>query len=92
MRSIRTIADLISNGYSVTAHCEADPTVCRHASVLDLPMLGERLGMGFVAVGDPNPLAARLVCPACGGKRIGLILSPPNTPSPGSGYLSKAYA
>lgn len=42
---------------------------------LDLPALAERLGYDFVAIGDPNPLVAKLRCGKCGSKDLGLILS-----------------
>lgn len=74
--AINTFRALIRDGYSVSAHCN-DP-FCRHSVELDLPALAERLGLDFVTVGDPNPLAAKLRCAKCGGKDIGLILSAPN--------------
>lgn len=75
-QAINTLGVLLAEGYSLTAHCDQDG--CRHADDLDLAMLADRLGRDFVVIGDPNPLAARLKCARCGGKRIGLVLSPPN--------------
>ena len=77
-----TLGGLLERGYSVTAHCHS----CRHSSVLDLARLAERLGRGFVAVGDPNPLVRLLRCQKCQGKSLGLIISPPNVPMPSAGH------
>lgn len=71
---INTLRALIRNDYSLTAHCNED--ACRHTSKLDLPKLADRLGLDFVAIGDPNPLVARLRCAKCGKKNLSLILSP----------------
>jgi hypothetical protein len=75
---IQTLSDLIENRFGVTAFCET----CRHSVELDLRALSERLGPGFVAIGYPNPLAARLSCAKCSGKEISLILSPESVPKP----------
>lgn len=83
--TISTFRDLIEGGYSIRAHCTASVD-CHHSSELDLPALAGQLGMDFVTVGDPNPLAARLRCAKCGAKGVGLILSPPSTPSPGASH------
>lgn len=87
---IDTLGALKAGRYEITAYCVAG-VECRHSTKLDLDALIKLLGAGFVTVGDPNPLAARLRCEKCGGRSITLILSPPSTPSPGAGYLSDAY-
>ena len=76
--AIQTLSDLIENRFGVTAFCET----CRHSVDLDLRAMAERLGLGFVAIGNPNPLAARLTYAKCGGKEISLILSPESAPKP----------
>lgn len=74
MAGIITIGDLIGQGFRLSVHCENQ--FCRHYTELDLDALAERLGPGFATVGSPNPLVAKLRCSACGGKDLGLILSP----------------
>jgi hypothetical protein len=74
MIAIDTIGAHIANDFTVSAHCHAQE--CRHWAELDLVALGEHLGMNFVTVGDPNPLVKLLRCQKCGGKDLGLILSP----------------
>jgi len=74
MITYNTIGSLIEGRFTVSAHCFAHG--CRHFATLDLDELAERFGRDFVAVGDPNPLAKRLRCKQCGGKDLGLILSP----------------
>jgi hypothetical protein len=55
--TISTIQDLIGNQMGVSVHCNA--VGCGHGADLDLHALGNRLGFGFVTVGDPNPLVAK---------------------------------
>lgn len=86
MQQLDTLNALLSEGYTIRAHCG----VCQHSAALDLDALAGRLGGDFVAIGDPNPLAARLRCEQCGEKSIGLILSPPSTPTPGLGLYGKS--
>lgn len=74
MPSIDTLGDLINDGFTVYAFC--NNTFCRHSVTLDLVALSERLGVDFVAIGTPNPLAARLRCSKCQGNDLGLILQP----------------
>jgi hypothetical protein len=81
--TISTIQDLIDNQMRVSVHCNAYD--CRHSAKLDLQALGERLGFDFVTIGDPQPLVAKLRCSKCGGKDLGLILSP------GSGYSGPSF-
>lgn len=71
--TISTIRDLIDNQMGMSVHCNA--VGCGHGANLDLHALGNRLGYGFVTVGDPNPLVAKLRCGKCGSKDLGLILS-----------------
>ena len=85
MLRLSTITHLIGQGYRITAHCG----VCQHSSVLDLAALAEKLGADFIAIGDPNPLAAKLRCDQCQSKDIGLILSPVDTPKPGLGLYGR---
>lgn len=71
--SISTIQDLIDNQMGLSVHCNA--IGCGHSADIDLHAMGERLGYDFVAIGDPNPLVAKLRCGKCGSKDLGLILS-----------------
>lgn len=71
---IDTLSALRDARFSITAHCNG----CQHSTVLDLDALIGRLGPSFVAIGNPNPLAAKLSCAKCRGRDIGLILSPPS--------------
>lgn len=86
MHLISTLGALQSEGFTVTAHCGN----CQHSRKLDLVALVDRLGADFVAIGDPNPLAAKLKCDRCGTKLIGLILAPPSVPTPGLGLYGKS--
>lgn len=74
MISYDTIGSLIEGRFTVSAHCFAHG--CGHSARLDLVDMSERLGAGFIAIGDPNPLVKLLRCQKCGGKDLGLILSP----------------
>lgn len=79
MISNRTLGALFDQAFRVQAHC--NDQFCRHSVELDLGVLVVRLGREFVAIGNPSPLASRLSCAKCGGKDIGLILSPAGTSS-----------
>lgn len=83
---INTLGLLQVEGFSITAHCGR----CQHSAALNLDSLVQQLGAGFVAVGDPNPLAGRLRCAKCRDKTVGLILSPSMVPTPGLGLYGKA--
>lgn len=74
MATIDTIGALIDHGFRLSIHCENQ--FCRHNALLDLVALAERFGRDFVTIGRPNPLTARMRCSKCGGKDLGLILSP----------------
>ncbi|MCW5722773.1 MAG: hypothetical protein KIS86_16680 [Devosia sp.] len=93
MPAILTIQDLIDNQMGMSVHCNV--IGCGHSADLDLHALGTKLGFGFVTVGDPNPLVARLRCSKCGSKDLGLILSSrsgykgPSAPVSGQG-IAKA--
>lgn len=72
---INTLGVLRDEGYSVTGYC--GERGCLHSAKLDLDALIDRLGDGFVGVGDPNPLVPKLRCAGCGGRNIELRVSPP---------------
>jgi hypothetical protein len=74
MAAIETIGALIAGDFTVWVHCENQ--FCRHHAILDLHALADRLGSDFIAIGKPNPLMAKMVCSKCGGKDLGLIVSP----------------
>ena len=74
MATIDTLGALIDHGFHLSIHCENQ--FCRHYTRLDLYALAEKFGRNFVAIGKPTPLTARMRCSKCGGKDLGLILSP----------------
>jgi len=71
---VDTLHALTENGFRLYAHC--GNLYCRHSSQLDLQALADRLGPGFVAIGYPNPLVARLHCQKCGSKDLGILVVP----------------
>lgn len=76
MNALGTLGGLIDDGYQIGAHClNLD---CRRYSVLDLPALAVRLGRDHASL--HKHLAPKLRCSACGGRRVGLTLIPPNQP------------
>lgn len=84
MISNGTLGDLIDQGFRATAFC--NNRACRHSSPVDLLACSLRLGRDHPAIGLPNPIAARLVCEKCGGKDIGIILSPGGVSTPVGGH------
>lgn len=86
MYVINTLGILIDQGYSISAHCNADG--CHRVSRLDLVALADKLGRDFVVIGDPNPLVPRLRCSRCSSRDISLIIQPdtrPLAPTPPNG-------
>jgi hypothetical protein len=71
---VDTLQALTENGFRLYAHC--GNLDCRHSSQLDLKVLAEKLGPDFVAIGNPNPLVARLHCQKCGSKDLGMLVVP----------------
>lgn len=92
--TLSTIQDLIDNQMGMSVHCNV--IGCGHGADLDLHALGGRLGFDFQAIGDPQPLVARLRCGKCGSKDLGLILSSrsgykgPSAPVSGQGIAKAA--
>lgn len=74
MERLDTLAALKADNYTIRAYCETQG--CGHGAFLDLDALMDRLGPDFVAIGDPQPLAAKLRCAKCGGRHLSLRLSP----------------
>jgi hypothetical protein len=70
MERMNTIGALIRHNHRLGAY--RNKVDCHHYRELDLPALGERLGMGHSTM-KPD-LAPRLKCSACGGRDIALIL------------------
>lgn len=77
-----TLADRIRNGDMVRAYCHNIPA-CGHSAELDLVKLAERLGPDHGAMHDD--LVPKLKCAKCGGRRIGLIVTPNSKPYSGKG-------
>jgi hypothetical protein len=69
-----TIEDLIRNGYTLHAACRA--ATCMRTAQLDLERLKGRLGAGHGTLAAD--LAPKLRCSKCGGKDVGLVMSPPS--------------
>jgi hypothetical protein len=67
--AIGTIAECIRHNYGLRANC----TPCHHTAVLDLQVLGGRLGFGHSTL--QQDLAQRLRCSRCGSRDVTLTLS-----------------
>lgn len=67
-----TVQTLIDADMTVAAHCHR--ISCHHTQMLDLEKLKERFGPDMPAMHDD--LVPRLRCAKCGGKEVGLTLSP----------------
>lgn len=76
MITTNTLGDLIDQGYTLTAHCEANPTRCTHSVELDLVALAARLGRDHSTM--HKYLSPKLVCSKCGARGPGFILGAPN--------------
>jgi hypothetical protein len=63
---------LIDHDMTVAAHCRR--SACNHSQLLDLAKLRDRFGPDVPAMHDD--LVPRLRCAKCGGKEVGLTLSP----------------
>lgn len=72
MRSNRTIQGMIDQGFHATACCH-NPR-CAHRADLDWLLLRDKLGPDHGALHDD--IAPKLKCSKCGGRKVGLILSP----------------
>ena len=67
-----TVQSLIDADMTVAAHCHR--SACHHSQLLDLVKLRERFGPDMPAMHDD--LVPKLRCAQCGGKEVGLTLSP----------------
>lgn len=72
-----TVQELIDGDYTLHAHCHN--WHCQNNQALDLADLRERLGPDHSILHDD--LAPKLKCSKCGGKKVGIIISPPTGPS-----------
>jgi hypothetical protein len=69
--NIRTLGDLVRNGYGLNAHCEA----CGHRRDLNLDDLVKRLGEDFDVIGKTlEPLLRCIECDTKGKARVQLHL------------------
>jgi hypothetical protein len=73
MYSYSTIQQLIDGEYTIHAYCHG--RLCSHHQKLDLEKLKASLGGDFKLTHDT--LTPKLRCTKCGGKKVGLIVSPP---------------
>ena len=67
-----TLQSLIDADMTVAAHCQTAP--CHHSQKLDLEKLRDRFRPDMPAMHDD--LVLKLRCARCGGKAVGLTLSP----------------
>jgi hypothetical protein len=74
--SISTLGDLIDQGYTLTASCEADPHNCRHSQEIDLVALAKRLGRDHSYL--RQNLSHKLRCSRCGARGPGFVIGSPN--------------
>lgn len=72
-----TVQKLIDDEMTVTAYCHRSS--CNHYARIDLDVLKARLGPDAEAMADD--LIPKLRCKACGGKKLGLIYTPPSDPA-----------
>jgi len=72
MHDNSTIQGMIDGGYSTRAYCQN--AKCGHYADLDWPALRDRLGPDHGSMHDD--IVPLLVCSKCGGKDIGLIMTP----------------
>ena len=72
-----TFQSLIDDRMTVTAYCHA--SACNHNATLDLKRMRDRFGPDAPAMRDD--VLPMLYCSKCGGKKLGLIYTPP---SPGN--------
>ncbi len=73
---LKTIGDLIDEGYCLTIHCKGTGSngyPCHHSVRLDLPAVAQRIGRDHSY--KSKDLDGRFKCSACGSKDIGFILS-----------------
>jgi hypothetical protein len=68
----RTLQEAIDEGLRIDAWCHARG--CHHHSEIDLVALAARLGPEHGSMHDD--LVPKLRCTKCGGKAVGLIVSP----------------
>lgn len=72
MSSNRTIQGMIDGGYKTRAYCH-NPR-CGHHAEIDWLALRVKLGPDHGALHDD--IVPKMVCSKCGGKAIGLIVTP----------------
>jgi hypothetical protein len=75
--AIWTIQQLIDDRMTLTAYCHAP--MCHHNQRLDINKLRDKLGPDAPAMSDD--LVPKLRCTNCGGRKVGLIYTPPSESS-----------
>jgi hypothetical protein len=68
-----TLAHVLRQGDTITARCHRH--TCQHSAELDVAVLAERLGRDCTV----PAMRDRLSCAKCGGREVGLTLSPRGT-------------
>lgn len=70
-----SLQDLSDRGETLHIHCEN--YACRHSAIVGWKPLIERFGPDYVFAG-PNraEFLSHFVCSKCGGKELGLIMTP----------------
>jgi hypothetical protein len=71
-----------AEGFRIHATCNdmVNGIPCNHSAVLDWDVLIAELGPDFIIVRDRDKFLRRLRCSKCGGRDMGIVLSP------GTGY------
>lgn len=87
MSSNGTIQGMIDGGYLARAYCHNK--ACGHHADLDWLALRDRLGPDHGALHDD--IAPKLRCSKCGGKAIGIIVSPDPKKTKGMSAEGNAY-
>lgn len=72
VRTNSTIQDMIDVGDTIVAYCHN--ARCNHRAAVDLCLIREKLGPDHGALHED--LVPKLRCSRCGGKRIGMIVTP----------------
>ncbi len=87
MSSNGTIQGMIDGGYLARAYCHNK--ACGHHAELDWLALRDRLGPDHGSMRDD--IVPKLKCSKCGGRKIGLIISPDPAKTAGMSHAGNAY-
>lgn len=82
-----TIQGVIEHGFVTTAYCHNSR--CRHHAELDWLALRDKLGPDHSSMHDD--IVPKLKCSKCGGKALGLIMSPDPTKTVGMASYGSSH-